>query len=88
MADSRTFTADQAAQITTVLRKAAGLEPQEFALHDFIGMISDEIELLRNAGKSDDEIASLLAANGVTISAEELREGYVPTEERTFAPDG
>lgn len=77
-----TFTADQAAQIATALRREAGLEPQRFTAEDFVGMISDEVDDLRAKGKSDEEIASLIKENGANLSGEDIRKYYVPRERR------
>ena len=48
-----------------------------------MGMISDEIESLRNRGKSDDEIASIIqSSSSITITASEIAEHYASPEER------
>jgi hypothetical protein len=59
--DEGRYTAEQAAAVTTALRSALGMPPQRFGTEQFVGMISDEIEQLRSAGKTDADIARLLA---------------------------
>lgn len=63
------FTAEQAAKANSVLRAALDLAPQRFGLEQFVGMISDEIEQLRDAGKSDADIAKLVS-DGVGIDVD------------------
>jgi hypothetical protein len=77
------FTADDAAKATTVLRAELGLPPQRFRTDVFVGMISDEIEGLRTAGRSDDEIANVLRNRcGIDIDAETIARFYVEPADR------
>ncbi len=81
-----TFTAKQAAQAQTALRAALGLPPQDFPASAFIGMISDEIEQLRNAGYADESIANLVAENtGVNLGPETIAHYYARPEARAAA---
>jgi hypothetical protein len=65
------------------LRDAAGLGTEKFALTEFVGMISDEVEQLRRMGRSDAEIAELLrGAAGIDISAADIEANYVGPEHR------
>ena len=57
----QTFTGQEAAAAQTALRRALGLEPEQFPAEAFIGMISDEIEQLRAAGHDDRSIAALVS---------------------------
>jgi hypothetical protein len=78
-----TFTGQQAATAQTALRKALGLDPEQFPVSAFIGMVSDEIEQLRIQGKTDDEIAVLIEqAVGVTLPSETITRFYASPEER------
>ncbi len=78
-----TFTGQQAADAQTALRQALGLPPEQFPLPAFVGMVSDEIEQLRNQGHSDDQIAALIArAIGVKLSGEDIGQFYASPEER------
>ena len=77
------FTADQAANATTALREALGLPPERFGLDRFIGMISDEIEQLRQSGRSDPQIADLLPdKGGIEVPADALSRFYAPAAGR------
>ncbi len=79
----KTFTLNEAVKAQQALRATAGLEPERFPVEAFVGMISDEIEALRQQGKTDSEIASLIqSTSAIEISAEELAEHYAPPEER------
>lgn len=80
------FTVEQAAAANKALRNALGLPPERFATDQFVGMISDEIEQLRSAGKSDEEIADILAAGaGVEISPHAITKFYAEPSERDRA---
>lgn len=80
-ADEPTFSANEAANAQTALRWALGLEPEQFPLRGMIGMLSDEIEQLRAAGKTDGAIAELLS--GIThkpVTVEQVARYYAPPE--------
>ncbi|RXH58206.1 hypothetical protein [Granulicella sibirica] len=78
-----TFTGQQAATAQTALRKALGLEPEQFPVSAFIGMVSDEIEQLRAQGKTDDEIAVLIEqAVGVKLPTETITRFFASPEKR------
>lgn len=83
-----TFTAEQAAKIVTAMRREAGLEPERFPLSAFVGMISDEIDLLRSKGATEESILSILRSNGAEVSAEELHRYYATPEQRGHGPEG
>ena len=77
------FTAEQAVQAQRELRRALGLEAERFPLAAFVGMISDEIEQMRDAGRSDAEISRIVAdASGTRIEADDLSRFYAPPEAR------
>ena len=77
------FTADQAAAANSALRGALGLPAQRFGTEQFVGMISDEIEQLRAAGKTDGDIASILSMNaGINISPDAISRYYAEPSER------
>lgn len=83
MATEPTFTGQQAAEAQTALRKALGLPPEQFPLPAFVGMVSDEIEQLRKAGKTDEQIAALInKAIGVEVPATAIGNFYASPEER------
>ncbi len=77
--DDGRYTAGDAATANSVLRAALGLGPEQFGTAQFVGMISDEIEQLRRAGKSDAEIAQLLSdGGGIGLSADAIARFYAP----------
>ncbi len=87
MQEDASFTAEQAAAANRSLRAALGLRPQEFTTQQFVGMISEEIEQLREAGKTDDDIAQLLEKEvGVFISSDSIRRFYSDETERVGYP--
>ena len=83
MPDETRFTVDQAVGVQGALRHALGLAPETFALPAFIGMISDEIQQMREAGRSDaDVLAVIKEATGVSVAADDLTRFYAPPEQR------
>ncbi len=81
--DEPSFTAEQAVQAQRELRRALGLEAERFPLPAFVGMISDEIEQMRAASRTDDEIIEIVAsATGTRIEPDDLSRFYAPPEER------
>jgi hypothetical protein len=80
---SKLYSVEEAVRAQKALRTAAGLGPEMFPVKAFVGMISDEIDSLRQAGKSDDQIAALICrSSSIQISPEEIAENYAPPEER------
>ena len=83
MTEAKTFSAEQAVKTQAALRQALGLGPEQFPLQAFVGMISDEIDQLRGAGRPDTEIAQLVSnASGSEISAADLRTFYASPQAR------
>jgi len=61
----------------------AGLGPEMFPVQAFVGMISDEVEILRKQGHSDEQIAQTIKANSrIAITAADIRANYASPEER------
>jgi hypothetical protein len=82
----RTYPLDEALRAQKALRAMAGLKPEQFPVPAFVGMISDEIEQLRNQGRSDADIAEAIRANSqIEITAEDISENYAPPEARYAA---
>ena len=78
-----TFSLEEAMRAQGALRQSLGLGPEQFPLAAFVGMISDEIQGLREAGRSDDEIASLIrTATDRTIDPADLARFYATPAER------
>ncbi len=83
MSQTKTYPVEEAIKAQRSLRHAAGLEPEQFPIQAFVGMISDEVEILRAHGKTDDEIASIVRSNSaIEITAAEISENYASPEER------
>jgi hypothetical protein len=83
MSEGRMYPLEEALKAQKSLRDAAGLQPEQFPVQAFVGMISDEIESLRKRGKSDADIASMIQqSSAIRISAEEIAEHYASPEER------
>lgn len=87
MSSPQTYPLDEALKAQRALREAAGLPPEQFPIQAFVGMISDEVESLRQAGKSDEEIAALVRQNSsIEITGDEITQYYGSPEGRH--PDG
>ena len=83
MATPKFYPLEEALKAQQALRDAAGLEPEQFPLQAFVGMISDEIETLRQRGMSDEEIATLIQrSSSIEITASDITENYATPEER------
>ena len=80
---AKMYPVEQALAAQKALRTMAGLGPEMFPIQAFVGMISDEIESLRQRGHTDAEIASVIRANSqIEITPEEIAENYASPEER------
>ena len=78
-----TLTAYQIAVAQTKLRFAFGLALGQFPLSSFIGMVSDEIEQLRQEGRTDTEVAEMIrTAGNIPISANDIFRNYASSETR------
>ncbi|MDQ2843943.1 MAG: hypothetical protein M3Y72_23475 [Acidobacteriota bacterium] len=83
MQSSKTYPVEEAVRAQKALRAMGGQGPETFPIQAFVGMISDEIEHLRNLGHSDEEIARVIATNStIEITAAEIAENYASPEER------
>ncbi len=77
------YLVEEAIKAQKALHDAAGLGAEQFPIEAFVGMISDEVEQLRQRGKSDEEIASIIEANStIKITASQITEHYASPEER------
>ena len=82
------FTLTEAMAAQRALRVAAGLPEETFPTDRLVGMVSDEIEALRENGVTDDEIVAIISdATGKSISGAELEEHYVPSDRRHGSHD-
>jgi hypothetical protein len=83
MTDETTFSLAEALAAQKALRDAAGAEEEVFDLADVIGMVSDEVDMLKEQGRSDADIAALLQkSTGKAVTAADVQNFYVPTDER------
>ena len=81
--ETRSYPLEEAVKAQKALRMAAGLGPEKFPIQAFVGMISDEVEVLRKLGKTDDEIASIIRqSSSIEITPEEIADNYATGEER------
>ena len=81
MPDQRRFTLEQAMNARKVLRDSMNLQPEMFPLDGVIGMLSDEIEVMRKAGTSDAMISKLIGIGlGDMVLASDVRAYFVPTK--------
>jgi hypothetical protein len=77
------FSAEEAVAVQRAMRAELGLGPEAFPLPAFVGMISDEIDQLRAAGRSDEEVAALIARTiGREVSAGAISAHYASRGER------
>ncbi len=81
--DAETFSAEEAVTAQRELRRALGLGEERFPLRSFVGMISDEIEQLRAAGRTDADVAATIRqATGRAIDPSAIAEFYASPERR------
>ncbi len=74
---------EEALKAQKALRDAAGLAQEQFPLPAFVGMISDEVQTLREQGWTDERIAELIGqSSAIQISSQELAENYATPEQR------
>lgn len=74
---------EEAIKAQKALRRAAELGEEQFPVQAFVGMISDEIEALRERGMSDGEIAALIHEHStIEVTADELAKHYASSAER------
>ena len=79
----RSYPLQVALRASGALRAAAGLEPELFPLSSVAGMLGDEIQALREAGKSDDDIAGIIRANAeIEVAGADIAEHDAPPDLR------
>ena len=83
MADDIAFTLPDALRAQKRMRDALGLDEERFPVPAFINMVRDEIEQLRDAGKTDGEIAALVKeSSGHALTEADITRYYTPAEDR------
>lgn len=79
----RTYPIEEALRAQRALRHLAGLGQEQFPLSAFIGMVSDEIEILRRQGHTDQQIADAICRySRIAVTADEIASHYAPPEDR------
>jgi len=73
VADEAKYTADQIATAARELREASGADDRLFTNTQAVGMLQNEIHLLRERGFSDESIAELLTGFDIEATADEIR---------------
>ena len=88
MTDPVTFSLDEAIKAQRGLREALGLGEERFEVSEFVEMISDEIEQMRDAGKTNDDIATIVAdTTGHRMDPADLDRYYIAPEHRHGGQD-
>ena len=76
------FTLGQAMKAQAALRASAGEGEETFDEQQLVGMLSDEIRVLRQFGSTDEAIAALLQTEaGLDLDADTIGRFYVDTSE-------
>lgn len=87
--EDQRYPLEEAIKAQSALRTAARMPPERFPLPQIIGMFSDEIEALRNAGRPDNEIAAIISGNSILrVTSEEIQRFYTTPEDRRKKPTG
>ncbi|KQY93086.1 MULTISPECIES: hypothetical protein [unclassified Brevundimonas] len=88
MTDQLTFSLDEAIKAQRALREALDLGEERFEVSEFVEMISDEIEQMRDAGKTNDDIAAIVTeATGHRMDPSDLDRHYIAPEDRHGGQD-
>ena len=88
-AHEQNYTLEEAMKAQAALRSAARMPPERFPLPQIIGMFSDEIEALRNAGRPDQEIAAIISGSStMRVTEAEIQKFYASPEDRKKGPLG
>lgn len=79
----KSYPIEDALNAQKALRQLAGLGQEQFLVSAFVGMISDEIEILRRKGHTDHDIAEVIRRNSrISITADDIKANYAPSEQR------
>lgn len=80
---TQSYSIEEALRAQKALRDMAGLPAETFPIEAFVGMISDEVEVLRNQGHTDEAIARTIQANSaISITPAEIAANYASPELR------
>ena len=82
------FTIDESIRAQKAMRAELDMPEEMFPVPAFVGMVSDEIDKLRAAGRSDDDIAAIVKeATGKDLPPEAIAKHYATEEERRALKD-
>ena len=85
---STEFTLDESIRAQKAMRDELDMPEEKFPIPAFVGMVSDEIEKLRAAGRSDADIATIVKkATGKDIPPDAIAEHYATPDEREALKD-
>ena len=85
---STEFTIDESIRAQKAMRAELDMPEETFPVPAFVGMVSDEIEKLRAAGRSDADIAAIVKkATGKDLPPEAIEQHYATPEEREALKD-
>jgi hypothetical protein len=84
MADKRTYTIDQIAVAARELREAAGAQVERFTGTQVIGLLENEIRMLRERGFTDERISGLFTGFDIDVKTAQIERRSV--ERRSNAP--
>ncbi|KQM67951.1 hypothetical protein ASE75_03495 [Sphingomonas sp. Leaf17] len=77
------FNLEEAIRAQRALRESLGLEEEVFPVEAFVEMISDEVEQMRAAGRSDADIVAIVArTTGQQIDPSDIATHYIAPEHR------
>lgn len=76
--EGKTYPIEEALRAQNALRKLAGLEKEQFPVAAFVGMVSDEIEILRNQGYTHQQIVEAIGRNSSIV----ITPDYATSEQR------
>lgn len=83
MGAETTFKLGEALEAQGAMRRSLGLPEEVFPVQAFVGMISDEIEASRRAGRDDQALVDLVRdTTGKVVTVEDIARFYVPPEAR------
>lgn len=83
MTEAVDFDIREALSAQRALRDELGLGPERFPVPAFVGMISDEIERMRAAGRSDEDVAAVIErATGKRVPAADIARFYAEPDRR------
>ena len=85
---STEFTIDESIRAQKAMRAELNMPEEMFPIPAFVGMVSDEIDKLRKAGRSDADIAAIVKeATGKDIPPDAIAAHYATPEEREALKD-